>query len=170
MYGPDALLLASKKPRIVDLVKRAKTMTEDEIKNLPEKPDVIRGLLLIKQFGDQEEKAVLAEKIAGAMQRNHVDQPKGDGLSCHVFRVNAIGETWLKTRSTMVEVKEGWHWAQLENGVVYLADAPITSDDESVRHLMSISTYIGERTLGEFKDLERMRRNGLSPTFIFQPV
>jgi hypothetical protein len=169
MYGPETLLLASKKPRIKELVERSRTMTADEIKMLPEKPDIIRGLLLINQFSDQQQKATLAEKIAGAMQKNHVDQTKGDELPCHVFRITAIGENWLKTGSTMLEIKEGWHWAQLENGTVYLANAPITSDDESVRYLMSISQYIGQKTLGEFKDLERQRRNALDPSFILQP-
>lgn len=169
MYGPDVLLLTSKKPRIKELIERSKSMTEDEIKALPEKPDIIRGLLLIKHLGDQQQKQLLADKIANAMQKEHVSQPQGNDLSCHVFKITAVGENWLKTGSSFLEIKEGWHWAQLSTGLVYLADSPITVDDDSVKTLMGLSQYIGQKTLGEFKDLERQRRTGLGATFIFQP-
>ncbi len=161
IYGPDVLLLANKKPRIKELIERSRSMTVDEIKALPEKPDVIRGLLLINQFSDQQEKSSIAEKIAGAMQRSHVDQPRGDELGCQIFKITAAGENWLKTGSTTLELKEGWHWALVENGIVYLAGSPIKSDQTTVRALMAVSQYLKQGTLAEFKILEHERRKTL---------
>lgn len=66
-YGPEKLLLASKKPKIVDLVKRAALMTKEEISTLNEKPDIIKGLLNIKSSIEQEEALKRAEAIADAM-------------------------------------------------------------------------------------------------------
>lgn len=61
-------MLKSKKPHIQDLVNRAKTMTEEEIRSLPEKPDVIKGLLNIHKQVDQSRSAIMAEKLADMMQ------------------------------------------------------------------------------------------------------
>jgi hypothetical protein len=66
-YGPEKLLLASKKPHIIELVARAKTMTADEIKALPEKPDIIKGLLNINKNVDNAAAQQRAEAIADAM-------------------------------------------------------------------------------------------------------
>lgn len=170
MYGPDTLLLASKKPRIKELIARARTMTQLEIQSLPEKPDVIRGLLLIREFDDQQTKATVAEKIAEAMQRKHVDQPSSNTMECQVYRVASGGDNWIKSGSTLIEVKEGWHWAAMESGLIYLANSPITPSIESLQNLMSISQYIGKHTLEEFKEIERQRRNSLSPSFICQSI
>jgi hypothetical protein len=67
LHGPEKLLLASKKPRIQELIKLAETMTEEEIKNLPEKPDTIRGLLNIRREREQGAALLRAEAIADAM-------------------------------------------------------------------------------------------------------
>jgi hypothetical protein len=168
MYGPDQLLLASKKPRIQELIRRSRSMSEDDIRALHEKPDVIRGLLLINLFGEEQKKATLAEKVADLMQRDHVDQPNGDEQSCQVFKIVSIGDGWLKTGSTLLEIKEGWYWAQLASGVIYLTNSPITSNNDTTQTLMSMSQHIGVKTLGEFKELERQRRNGLNASFILQ--
>ena len=66
-FGPEKLLLASKKPYIQELVKRAQSMTEEEIKNLPEKPDTIKGLLNIRREKEQGAALARAEAIADAM-------------------------------------------------------------------------------------------------------
>lgn len=68
LHGPEVYLLKSKKPHIQDLVNRAKTMTEEEIRSLPEKPDVIKGLLNIHKQVDQSRSAIMAEKLADMMQ------------------------------------------------------------------------------------------------------
>jgi hypothetical protein len=68
LHGPEAYLLKSKKPHIQELVERAKTMTEEEIRALPEKPDVIKGLLNIHKQADQNRAASVAEKLADMMQ------------------------------------------------------------------------------------------------------
>lgn len=71
LHGPEAFLLNSKKPRIIDLVARCAVMTEDQIRALPEKPDVIRGLLNLRKKGDQARAASMAECLADMMQAAH---------------------------------------------------------------------------------------------------
>jgi|APFre7841882654_1041346.scaffolds.fasta_scaffold1185422_1 hypothetical protein len=66
-YGPETLLLSSKKPHIQDLLKRAENMTVEEIQNLSEKPDIIKGLLNIRRMREQDAAALRAEAIADAM-------------------------------------------------------------------------------------------------------
>lgn len=68
LHGPEAYLLKSKKPHIQELVKLAETMTEEEINSLPEKPDVIKGLLNIRKKANQDKSAVMAEILADMMQ------------------------------------------------------------------------------------------------------
>ena len=165
MYGPDQLLLASKKPRIRDLIERSRAMTEEEIKALPEKPDVVRGLLLINLFGEDQTKATVAEKIANLMQKGHVGTPSGDQNSCQMFQI--IGpDTWLTVGSSTVEVKNGWHWAQLGDGMIYLSTSPMKVDASGMDALVGMSRCIGHGTLGDHKNLERQRLSGLKPDFI----
>lgn len=68
LHGPEAYLLKSKKPHIQELVERAKTMTIEEIQALPEKPDVIKGLLNIHKKANQDKSAAMAEILADMMQ------------------------------------------------------------------------------------------------------
>lgn len=68
VHGPEVYLLKSKKPHIQDLVNRAKTMTEEEIKSLPEKPDIIKGLLNLHKKENQDKSAAMAEILADMMQ------------------------------------------------------------------------------------------------------
>ena len=69
-FGPEKLLLASKKPHIISLVNKVHTLSEDEIRNLNEKPDTIKGLLAIKKQYNQEQAAIRAEIIANQMISN----------------------------------------------------------------------------------------------------
>lgn len=71
LHGPEAYLLKSKKPHIIALVERCKTMSDDEIQTLPEKPDVIKGLLNIRKGADQERAASMAERLADMMMAAH---------------------------------------------------------------------------------------------------
>lgn len=68
LHGPEVYLLKSKKPHILELVERCKTLTEDEIRALPEKPDVIKGLLNLRKKADQARAASVAEQLADMMQ------------------------------------------------------------------------------------------------------
>lgn len=68
LHGPEAYLIKSKKPHIQELVERVKTMTEEEIRALPEKPDVIKGLLNLHKQADQNRAASVAERLADMMQ------------------------------------------------------------------------------------------------------
>ena len=71
LHGPEAYLLKSKKPHIIALIASAANMTADEIKLLPERPDVIKGLLNIKQQADQINALARATKIANMMMLAH---------------------------------------------------------------------------------------------------
>lgn len=66
-YGPETLLLASKKPHIKNLLAQLPNLTEDQVKSLPEKPDVIKGLLNIKKTQDNGQALKRAELIADMM-------------------------------------------------------------------------------------------------------
>jgi REP element-mobilizing transposase RayT len=66
-YGPEKILLASKKPHIQKLIKQVCDLTEEQIKQLSEKPDVIKGLLNIKKTQTNAEALIRAEKIADIM-------------------------------------------------------------------------------------------------------
>jgi len=165
MYGPDELLLASKKPRIKELIKRSRSMTEEEIRALPERPDVIQGLLLINLFGEDQKKATVAEKVANLMQKHHVDQPMGNTRPCQIFVITS-DDSWLSIGSMTLEVKNGWHWAQLGDGTVYISTSATRITPDALKSLMSMSRYITQGTLADFKELERKRLSNLVPDFI----
>jgi len=67
MYGPEALLKSSKKPRIQKLVSDCLTMTDEQIDLLDEKPDVKRGLRNIRKEHEGIGSAARAELIADMM-------------------------------------------------------------------------------------------------------
>jgi hypothetical protein len=66
-YGPETLLLASKKPRIIELIAKSKSISIEEIQSLDEKPDIIKGLIAIKKLEDQKISEINAEMIADMM-------------------------------------------------------------------------------------------------------
>lgn len=68
LHGPEAYLLKSKKPHIQELVKRVNTMTTEEIQALPEKPDIIKGLLNLHKQADQNRAVSVAERLADMME------------------------------------------------------------------------------------------------------
>lgn len=156
MYGPDALLLASKKPRMRELVDRAAHMSVEQIRNLPEKPDVIRGLLLIREFGTNGGKLTVADKVANAMQTKHTDVQSGNSMVCRIFRVNNANDTWVG-RSSKVEVMNGWHWASVGNGKIYLSTSIIDVDDGSLGDLERVSSFVTDGLISDLIDLERKR-------------
>jgi hypothetical protein len=67
LHGPEAFLLKSKKPQIQLLISKVDSMTEDQIRNLDQKPDVIKALLNIKRRKEQEAAAARAELLADLM-------------------------------------------------------------------------------------------------------
>lgn len=66
-YGPETLLLASKKPHIKNLLTQLPNLTEEQIKSLKEKPDIIKGLLNIKKTQNNADALKRAELIADMM-------------------------------------------------------------------------------------------------------
>ena len=159
-------MLASKKPRIIELVAKVATMNEDEIRALPEKPDVLKGLLNLHQRAANEQRVLEAERLASMMQQQPINGIAVNDQSCHVYMINLIGDGWIRSGSNLLEIKEGWHWSQLLDGTVWLTNVSITTTAETINDLLSCSRYIGLKTFGEYRDLERDRRNKLAPTFI----
>ena len=162
IYGPDVILLASKKPRIKELVKNCLGMTEEEIKNLPERPDVIRGLLLIKNLGS--DKLTVGEKVANAMQQSHVGQIPGENTYCDIFQITTVEPFWLDTYTTAIEVCPGWYWSKFtsNNKLLYVGGSPILPKESTVEKLLTVSAYIKCDLFSEFKRLEYERRQTLS--------
>ena len=67
LHGPEVFLLRSKKSHIQELVKKCYSMTEEEIKKLNEKPDIIKGLLILQKTQSNEDAWERANKIADMM-------------------------------------------------------------------------------------------------------
>ena len=155
MYGPDTLLLASKKPRIQELVAKSKTMTEAEIKSLSEKPDVIRGLLLINLFGDDQQKATVHEKIAELMAKNSKASAGGIAENCEIYV--AMSDFWISQGSTMLEIQHGWHWALFADGRIFVTDNIIRPTAQHLAELSAISQYIKSGNIDDLKVLEYRR-------------
>ena len=66
-WGPERLLLASKKPRIQQLVAQCESWTLQDVEALNEKPDIKKGLRVLVQQRLQGEAAARAEKLADLM-------------------------------------------------------------------------------------------------------
>lgn len=71
LHGPGEFLLKSKKPRIQALVAGCREMSIQDIEKLDEKPDIIRGLLEIRNRAEQMEAASRAELLADLMIAKH---------------------------------------------------------------------------------------------------
>lgn len=66
-WGPERLLLASKKPRIQQLVAQCDSWTLQDVEALNEKPDIKKGLRVLVQQRLHGEAAARAEKLADLM-------------------------------------------------------------------------------------------------------
>lgn len=66
-WGPERLLLASKKPRIQQLVAQCDSWTLQDVEALNEKPDIKKGLRALVQQRLHGEAAARAEKLADLM-------------------------------------------------------------------------------------------------------
>lgn len=71
IHGPEAFLLKSRKPHIMDLVSKVHQMSIEDIDALCEKPDIKLGLKNIKKQGQQAESATIAERLADLMIAKH---------------------------------------------------------------------------------------------------
>lgn len=157
MYGPDALLLASKKPRIIELLARAEQMTVDEIRRLDEKPDVIKGLLTIKQLGTT--KGTLAEKIASKMQEHATPTSGITNEECIIFKIQ--NTTWVKTGKSQVELMAGWLWGDLGNGRLHATGAFMQAHENDYEILKANSVEIEIGTIERLKLMEKERLSKL---------
>ena len=163
MYGPDTLLLASKKPRIKELVAKSASMSEEEIMALDEKPDVIRGLLLINQFGHEQKKSTIAEKIADKMVQSSIPTSGGFDAACEIYAI-AHEDIWIPVGSTLLEAKTGWHWAMLTDGRIFVSNNLLRISHDVKNRLTSSSFYVKQGTLADLHALERARLNKLGQT------
>ena len=66
-WGPERLLLASKKPHIQQLVAQCESWTLEDVEALNEKPDIKKGLRALVQQRLHGEAAARAEKLADLM-------------------------------------------------------------------------------------------------------
>lgn len=66
-WGPERLLLASKKPHIQQLVAQCESWTLQDVEALNEKPDIKKGLRALVQQRLHGEAAARAEKLADLM-------------------------------------------------------------------------------------------------------
>jgi hypothetical protein len=159
-YGPETILLASKKPRIKELIEKSKNLTEDEIKSLNEKPDVIRGLLLIKEFGDDGIKLTIPEKIANRMQRTGTNSHHATTIDGKIYQI--ISESvWVPINSTHLEVRKGWYWAWLETKQILVSSNYIPATSNVLNLLLPASKLVSSGTTADLKQLEDTRRNSL---------
>ena len=69
-WGPERLLLASKKPHIQQLVAQCNTWTLQDVDALTVKPDIKKGLRAIVQSRLHGEAWQRAEKLADLMMQN----------------------------------------------------------------------------------------------------
>ena len=160
MYGPDTLLLASKKPRIIELVAKIDSMTIDEIKLLSEKPDVIKGLLLIKEFGKDGPKLTVPEKIANRMQRSNSNSIATSILDGKIYRIK-LESVWIPVNSTQLEALKGWHWIWLETKQILISNNYLRATKKLLDILLECSELVSNGTTVDFKRLEDDRRNSL---------
>lgn len=160
MYGPDQLLLASKKPRIKELIELSVMMTPDEIKLLNEKPDVIRGLLLIKEFGYN--KGTVFEKIADKMIEIHGihfpdDYSKTEG-TIYIIKI----DMWLKQGSSDIELKKGWHWIRtIDEKILISNSGMLESTSNLLIQLIDNSEFLLNGHVNDFYELDNQRRSKL---------
>jgi hypothetical protein len=156
MYGPGQLLLASKKPKIINLVRSIKSMSIDEIKSLPEKPDVIRGLIEIKEFGDYG-KGTVAELIADKMQTLHdpkSEQPKP------IWQYQG-DHYWVKTGKSELQISPTWYWQELDNLCIRISSNNISVNSATFIHLKTNSVYVKIGNYSELINLEKDRISNL---------
>jgi hypothetical protein len=165
MYDPGQLLLVSKKPRIQELVARSKSLSEEQIKALPEKPDVIRGLLLINQFGHDQKKSLLSHKIADAMQE-HTNIEKIPSIINEVFPIyqyRAAQPIWIITGIHLSEVmlNPDDYWALKPDNQIIFKSNHSNVDLGVVKQLISNSTMIKYGTTSQMLELEQARTSKL---------
>lgn len=152
MYGPGALLAASKKPRIRELIKSIENLTLDEIKKLPEKPDVIKGLLHIKELGTA--KLTVAEQLAYKMQELHVNNiPESPSV---IYKY--IGEPrWIKTGKSELLLETNWHWKCMSKNEIYFSVNNICVSESVICELIISSSPITVGTIIDLKSLDKTR-------------
>jgi len=163
MYSPDTLLLASKKPRIKELVAKSVYMTEDEIKLLNEKPDVIRGLLLINQFGAEQKKATIAEKIADKMEAVSKTTNSGLDVPCKIYTIST-DDFWIPVGSTELNARCGWYWAHLYNNKILISNNLLKVTGDIDKKMIACSVYVTDGTVADLHKLEHERLNKLGKT------
>lgn len=153
IYGPGRLLLASKKPQIKKLIKDIKNLTVDQIKQLKEKPDVIKGLIEIKELGT--DKGTNAELIATAMQKNHNTTIE---IPCTIYQYN--GEPfWVKTSSSELRIENTWHWMELAENKINISSNTIRLSTADFTRLKTSSNFI---KIGLLKDLRLLEKDRIS--------
>lgn len=152
IYGPGRLLLSSKKPKIINLIKSIEHLSYDEIKKLPEKADVIRGLLEIKQLGTK--KGLVSELIADKMQNNYVPTTTKNISNIYQYHGDSV---WLKIKSSELLLEPQWYWQEIDTNKIYVSSNLIDVTNDILHSLKNNSTYIKCGNIDDLKLLERDR-------------
>jgi len=152
IYGPGRLLLASKKPKIQNLIKQIDSMSLNDIRALPEKPDTIRGLLEIKELG--KNKGTNAELIADKMQSLHIPQQAEKQFDIFQFKGSSF---WLKQKATELFIETAWYWLQLTDKEIYISSNRIKVSPEKLEWLKLNSQAIRQGTISVLRSLEKDR-------------
>lgn len=151
IYGPGRLLLASKKPRIQQLIKDADNLSVDQIKQLKEKPDVIRGLIEIKELG--KGKGTNAELIATLMQKSHISDVEPHGA---IYQFH--GEPfWIKTKLSELQIATNWYWLEMSINEINISSNTIKISKYDLTKLKTSSSLVKTGTLEDLKQLEKDR-------------
>jgi hypothetical protein len=155
MYGPDQLLLASKKPRIKELVAKIPYLTVEEIKNLPEKSDIIRGLLLIKDFGI--DKATVHQQIADKMIEKHPINLTVEFEACNIYQLSITEPMWARVGATMLEVNPGDYFGVLNDGKCIIKNIVLPPQP----NFLLYCNFIQSGNVQDLKDIEYRRMQKL---------
>lgn len=154
-YGPDQLLLASKKPHIQQLVKQCVHMTDEEIVDLPEREDVRRGLLIIKHLGSS--KLPIVDKIADAMQPTSTTPPPEKIYDIYRY---CGKEQWVKCGKSEVLLCPETYIA-IYDDELFFNNVYADPTAEEIQHILLFSVLVSKGTLTVFKQIEQQRVSNL---------
>ena len=160
LYGPEQLLLVSKKPHIQDLVRRCMDMSEEEIQSLPERNDIKQGLINIKRFGTKKD-TLINRMMDQFLPYIKITPNIAAHMPVKIYLYHG-DETWVKTGNTAVQITPNCYIAVLLDKIQIHFKGVISCDShEVIKHLINNSTWQQDGNLMDYKKIERNRINGL---------
>jgi hypothetical protein len=150
--NPWFLLRNSKNPDIQAWLKKAETMSKEEILALQIKKDVQRAMLYVQQQKDNVASQGVAESLADLMQANHKSQTES---VYPIYRYNDTSTFFTTERNTQVNIECGDPWI-LDNNRAYVNSSWgfLIANPWLIRSSASICN-------GTFSDLARMKQEAI---------